>query len=208
MSDEMNRTQNEEIEETPIEETLSEETFDEAEVIPEFDIEVLDGEEYTPDAEGDPQPQAEVYRRVQMSEQKCHGKRRKIWTIVLVSVAAYLLLVAAVVGILFYLLDDVRNPSAGLPEQKVEEYVEIQKTPFVPDEGANADGTLSVKQIATKVRPSVVGVVANVISSSPFSSSSGSVGSGIILSEDGYIITNNHVIENSDSVSVILDDGI
>lgn len=31
-------------------------------------------------------------------------------------------------------------------------------------------------------------------------------GSGVILSEDGYIVTNNHVIERADKIKVILDD--
>ena len=31
-------------------------------------------------------------------------------------------------------------------------------------------------------------------------------GSGVILSPDGYIVTNNHVIENADKIKVILDD--
>ncbi len=206
MSDELNRIPEEEtpIEETPIEETPMEEA------IPEFDIEVLDEdfeEETFVEAAAEESPHAEIYRRVQMSEQKSRKRRRKIWTIVLVSVAAYLLLLFAVVGTVVWLVTGARPSLDGKPELKVEEHVTIQKTPFVPDAEANPDGTLSVKQISKKVRPSVVGVVANVISSSPFSSSSGSVGSGIILSEDGYIITNNHVIENSDSVSVILDDG-
>lgn len=33
-----------------------------------------------------------------------------------------------------------------------------------------------------------------------------STGSGVILSEDGYIVTNNHVIENAEKVEVTLDD--
>ena len=32
-------------------------------------------------------------------------------------------------------------------------------------------------------------------------------GSGVIISEDGYIVTNNHVIENADIISVKLNDG-
>jgi len=34
-----------------------------------------------------------------------------------------------------------------------------------------------------------------------------STGSGFIISEDGYIVTNNHVVENADKIVVILDDG-
>ena len=33
------------------------------------------------------------------------------------------------------------------------------------------------------------------------------LGSGVIVSEDGYVLTNNHVIENVDAVSVRLNDG-
>ena len=34
-----------------------------------------------------------------------------------------------------------------------------------------------------------------------------SLGSGFILDKDGYIVTNNHVIEDADEIQVILNDG-
>jgi serine protease Do len=56
---------------------------------------------------------------------------------------------------------------------------------------------LSIPEIVEKVSPSVVGI-------SCITSSGVATGSGIILSEDGYIITNAHVIEDAQSISVVL----
>ena len=70
----------------------------------------------------------------------------------------------------------------------------------------NNDGGLVVKDVSDvvqKVRPSVVGVITE--SFQTYSTSS--TGSGIILSEDGYIVTNNHVVEGGDSIAVTLDNG-
>lgn len=33
-------------------------------------------------------------------------------------------------------------------------------------------------------------------------------GSGFIISEDGYVVTNNHVVEKADKVTVVMDDGV
>ena len=54
--------------------------------------------------------------------------------------------------------------------------------------------------VAEKVLPSVVGINVTYQISSIFGSSTGeATGSGIIISEDGYIVTNNHVIASESS---------
>lgn len=93
-------------------------------------------------------------------------------------------------------------PEAEHPEEKIEEHLKINESPV--SEGAKTtDGALTVKQISEKVRESVVGVTCQ--SSSGFSAAS--VGSGIIMTTDGYIITNNHVIEGMTVIQVVLDNG-
>ncbi|WP_312644089.1 trypsin-like peptidase domain-containing protein [Hydrogenoanaerobacterium sp.] len=73
-----------------------------------------------------------------------------------------------------------------------------------------ADGSLTTKQIAAKVQPSVVGVVvyAAVDANNPFYGGSGPIqtseGSGIIMSADGYIITNAHVVAGASGMKVVL----
>ena len=56
--------------------------------------------------------------------------------------------------------------------------------------------------VAEKVLPSVVGIKVEFSVSSIFSKQEGSVsaqGSGVIISEDGYILTNNHIINSNSS---------
>lgn len=68
---------------------------------------------------------------------------------------------------------------------------------------------LTVVEIAKKVGPTVVGINTKTQGISIFGriqESEGS-GSGIILTADGYIVTNNHVIENASKITVILSDG-
>ncbi len=61
-----------------------------------------------------------------------------------------------------------------------------------------------------KVGPSVVTVVSHLQQSSGFGRSSQGAtadGSGVIISADGYIVTNNHVVEGGQNLQVILADG-
>ncbi|WP_242965045.1 S1C family serine protease [Petroclostridium xylanilyticum] len=67
---------------------------------------------------------------------------------------------------------------------------------------------LSVVDIAKKAGPAVVGIV-NKVQTRGFireTVEQGS-GSGIIISADGYIITNNHVVDGASEVTVILSNG-
>ncbi|HIU43256.1 MAG TPA: trypsin-like peptidase domain-containing protein, partial [Candidatus Ventrousia excrementavium] len=80
----------------------------------------------------------------------------------------------------------------------------------------DVDGTLSqgngeqagivvrdVRGVVQKCSASVVGIVTESYQS--FSQTS--AGSGFIISENGYIVTNNHVISGGDSITVVLENG-
>lgn len=62
---------------------------------------------------------------------------------------------------------------------------------------ATPDDAMKIPDIVTKVSPSVVGI-------SCMTSSGVVTGTGIIMSEDGYIITNAHVVDSAQAISVVL----
>lgn len=58
--------------------------------------------------------------------------------------------------------------------------------------------------------PAVVQINITSISQNPFGFSSGQqegLGSGFIITSDGYVLTNNHVVENATKITVMLKDG-
>lgn len=65
----------------------------------------------------------------------------------------------------------------------------------------------SVADIYADTVDAIVGIVVEVESGSGWSTfTSTSSGSGVIISEDGYIVTNNHVIANAKKITVYLND--
>ncbi len=76
-------------------------------------------------------------------------------------------------------------------------------------ESPGTDGSLSISGVVQKVGDSVVAIdVSN--SSGEFKDipmSESSSGSGVIISSDGYIVTNNHVVEGGNTVKVYLRNG-
>lgn len=61
-----------------------------------------------------------------------------------------------------------------------------------------------ISSVAEKVAPSVVSILT---STSSRGGSATSAGTGIIVSKDGYVMTNNHVTQGAKSISVITSDG-
>lgn len=74
----------------------------------------------------------------------------------------------------------------------------------------SADGkVLSTEEISDKVADSVVEIVTETVSYSYFygQAISEGAGSGVIIDENGHIVTNNHVIEGAKSIKVTLRNG-
>jgi len=71
----------------------------------------------------------------------------------------------------------------------------------------------SIADVANKVSESVVSIVTEIKSTAysffgqSYDSTSSAAGTGIIVSADGYILTNKHVVEGATSISVVLADG-
>ncbi len=67
----------------------------------------------------------------------------------------------------------------------------------------------SIAEIADRVSPSVVSILTAVESSDWFGRTveSAAAGTGVIVSADGYILTNKHVVDGAKTISVVLDDG-
>lgn len=96
-------------------------------------------------------------------------------------------------------------------------YLSYEKasTPITFLSGSGTDGNSanfvegSVADIVNKVSESVVSIVTSVKTTSYFgyASEGQAAGTGIVVTADGYILTNKHVIDGATKISVVLDDG-
>jgi serine protease Do len=89
---------------------------------------------------------------------------------------------------------------AGPKEENVAQ-APAQASSRVPDDEP-------VAQVASQVEPSVVQVNVRAIQTTPLGpQEQDGLGSGVIYRQDGYIITNNHVVEGASEVNVAFADG-
>lgn len=103
-----------------------------------------------------------------------------------------------------------RNPSIKSPTTAAS-IEKIQPTAQAPQQGTavgNTSGTMSTPDIVDMAAPATVAIYVDM-TASMFGQTvkvPGS-GSGVLISDDGYIVTNNHVVRNSTNISVTLADG-
>ena len=83
------------------------------------------------------------------------------------------------------------------PETQIQ--LQLSQTP-VSVENVPQEGGLSLQEIYSKTVASVVSITCTTASGT-------STGSGVVLSEDGYIVTNSHVIAGAHSLQVLFHDG-
>lgn len=78
-----------------------------------------------------------------------------------------------------------------------------------PPEFKGEDGALTVPQVVEKVTPAVVGVSTKSLVRDQFFNvkEQEGLGSGFIINEEGYVVTNYHVINGAQEVKVIFSDG-
>lgn len=129
------------------------------------------------------------------------------------SVSATLLIVAAVLGGIVF-VTSAANLS-GLTD--LFDRADAQEDTSTEDAVATAEDLgQAFSSVAERVNPAVVQIRATRVASrgqldmmSPFGGdgSQSGLGSGAFVSSDGYVVTNNHVIEGADELRVVLFDG-
>lgn len=101
----------------------------------------------------------------------------------------------------------VLTQAAGLEEAVPEVTPQVVNTSITI---ASSEIDTVITDVVQNIEPAVVTVVGTIPGSQTFfgrTADSQVSGSGFIVSQDGYIITNNHVIEDATSLYVILSDG-
>ncbi len=134
---------------------------------------------------------------------------RIVFAILIVALALCSTLVGAVAGGLA-VYRSIQQPGLALATQPaVIPTASPTATPFVLTSDAVTVDT-AITQVVEHVGPAVVTVIAQLpdrLSAFGLVSGGQSTGSGIIISPDGYLVTNNHVVEDGVEFSVVLANG-
>jgi len=120
-------------------------------------------------------------------------------------ILAFVILIAVALGIGIWALS--LSPTSSPPQSNNSTQHNDPNWTF-PPESEPATPLPDFRPVVAEVMPSVVSVTTEMVVSSFFGQSTEYVaGSGILIDDEGYIVTNNHVVENARSIYVELADG-
>jgi len=106
------------------------------------------------------------------------------------------------------LLSDVETPPSSSTET-TENITPIDSDWSVTPGESQVPILPSIADVVARVKPSVVAITSEVVITDIFNQrhTQEGAGSGWIISTDGIIVTNNHVVEGAETITVTLDDG-
>jgi len=137
--------------------------------------------------------------------------------IALIAILILIIVAGAIFGTIYLRKLQIVSPTEERIEETVKEQETIKEQEITKEETSKeqeivkSEANLAnpVAAVAKKVQPSVVNITVEVIQQDIFGREGlfPGVGSGVIFSKDGYILTNNHVVENAESIEVAFFDG-
>lgn len=167
--------------------------------------------------------QFELPAETEQEEKTLPRKERKWGKALVAAVAALALVLTGCLGAMawgfHYLTSQEKRTEQLLQElnQKIKELEEELDSKSFTGNGNSIsgsvnnkpDGTMTPGQVYAKVERSVVAITSRVVTNVNGTMMTGvSYGSGFIMTEDGYVVTNHHVVEGGGSLTVTTYDGV
>ena len=152
---------------------------------------------------GMPTPMQYTYRWTYGEQTKFDTKIKKnkrrggAFTYACMMTVAFLLCFGTLLGVLLTGNFTIQSNAGDISANT--EPIYIDRTVYIRTDDDDS-GVLTIPEIAAKVKPSVVGIEVETATGT-------GIGTGIIMTEDGYIATNSHVVNGATACNVIMLDG-